>query len=40
MNQTGWEMPPVGWLLFIVVAALLLYLLYKKVERPPLNPEP
>ena len=39
MNQIGWEIRPLGWLVLIVVAALLLYLLYKKLQQPPLNPE-
>jgi hypothetical protein len=40
MNQVGWEIRPLGWLLLVVVGMLLVYLLYRKFPRPPLKPEP
>ena len=40
MNQVGWEIRPLGWLILIIVGALLVYLLYQKFQRPPLKPQP
>ena len=35
MNQVGWEIRPLGWLLLILVGMLLVYLLFRKFQRPP-----
>ena len=39
MNQIGWEIRPLGWLVVLVVGALLVYLLYRRLQQPPLQPD-
>ena len=40
MNQVGWEIRPLGWLVVCVVGALLVYLLYIRLQQPPMKPDP
>jgi hypothetical protein len=39
MNQIGWEIRPLGWLILCVIALLFVYLLYKMLHQPPLHPD-
>jgi hypothetical protein len=35
MEGVGWEIRPAGWILLILVAALLTYFIVKWLRRPP-----
>ena len=41
MKPVGWEIRPIGWLLLIVILAVLCYLLVRTLRRlpPASNPE-
>ena len=41
MKPVGWEMRPLGWVLVLVIVAILSYVIVRKLHRlpPPLEPE-
>jgi tryptophan-rich sensory protein len=32
MNQTGWEIRPIGWVILIALVGIAGYFLYKQIE--------
>ncbi|HXX75217.1 MAG TPA: hypothetical protein VEI50_08815 [Nitrospiraceae bacterium] len=39
MKPVGWEIRPLGWLLLVVLVALLVYLIYRRLQPPSAQPE-
>ena len=39
MKPVGWEIRPLGWLLLVVLVALLVYLIYRRLQPPSAQPK-
>jgi hypothetical protein len=35
MENIGWEIRPVGWIVLIIILGLLIYYLANRLQRPP-----